>query len=60
MVTQDETGHADVELAIPVCPYCSQPLEGQAINGLHPDCARKLSEELDEIDRTRGITHIKE
>ena len=55
MVTQDETNHADVELAIPTCPYCDKPREEAGVNGMHPDCARQLAEDWDYYDT---ICHI--
>ena len=48
----DENGRADVELAIPDCPYCDLPLDGgQAIGNMHTECARKFSEEMTYYDQ---------
>lgn len=44
----DETQH--LEIIIPECPYCGEPLSGQIVDGLHKECSARLNEELEAFD----------
>lgn len=48
MPALDETKH--LEILIPECPYCGEPLSGQIVDGLHKACSVRLNEELEAFD----------
>lgn len=41
MVQVDETGH--IEVVVPLCPWCEEPLNGRIDGGLHEQCAEELA-----------------
>lgn len=47
MITQDETGH--IEIVIPLCPWCEEPLSGACENGLHIACAVEAYREMEAV-----------
>ena len=39
----------------PICPYCEESIEGTTpINGLHPECNKKLNEELAKWEKDKA------